>query len=60
MNNTLFIDKYTPKTLNKFYLPADVRNSLNVLIQSDCLNTLLVGGMGTGKTSILHSIVKEY
>ncbi len=60
MNNTLFIDKYTPKTLNKFYLPTDVRNSLNVLIQSDCLNTLLVGGMGTGKTSILHSIVKEY
>lgn len=60
MNNILFIDKYTPKNLNKFYLPTDILTTINILIQTNCLNTLLVGSMGSGKTTILHSIAKEY
>lgn len=60
MDNILFIDKYTPKQLDKFYLPYDIYASLSILVKTDCLNILLIGGMGTGKTSILQSIVRKY
>lgn len=60
MENTLFINKYTPKDIDGFYLPENVNKSLKILIETDCLNVLLVGGEGSGKTSILHAIVKKY
>ena len=60
MENTLFINKYTPKDIDGFYLPENVNKSLKILIETDCLNILLVGGEGSGKTSILHAIVKKY
>lgn len=60
MDKTLFIDKYTPKYLNDFYLPSDIITSLNTLIEANCMNILLVGGEGNGKTSILHSIIQQY
>ena len=60
MENTLFINKYTPKDIDGFYLPENVSKSLNILIETNCLNILLVGGEGSGKTSILHAIVKKY
>lgn len=60
MENTLFINKYTPKDIDGFYLPENVSKSLKILIETDCLNILLVGGEGSGKTSILHAIVKKY
>lgn len=60
MDKTLFIDKYTPKYLNDFYLPSDIITSLNTLIEANCMNILLVGGEGNGKTSILHSIIRQY
>ena len=60
MENTLFINKYTPKYVNGFYLPENIKKSINILIEADCLNILLVGGEGSGKTSILHAIVKDY
>ena len=59
-NTTIFINKYTPKEIEKFYLPENVIKSLNILIETNCLNILLVGGEGTGKTSILHAIVGKY
>ena len=60
MENTLFINKYTPKDIDRFYLPENVSKSLNILVETDSLNILLVGGEGSGKTSILHAIVKKY
>ena len=60
MDNILFIDKYTPKQLDKFYLPDNIHASLSILVKTDCLNILLIGGMGTGKTSILQSIIRKY
>jgi DNA polymerase III delta prime subunit len=60
MEHTLFISKYTPKEVDGFYLPENIRESLNILIETNCLNILLVGGEGSGKTSILHAIVKKY
>ena len=60
MENTLFINKYTPKDIDGFYLPENVNKSLKILIETDCLNILLVGGEGSGKTCILHAIVKKY
>ena len=59
-NNTLFIEKYTPKTLKDFRLDTDIDDALTTLIESDCLNVLLLGNMGTGKTNILNAIIKEY
>lgn len=60
MENTLFINKYTPKVIEGFYLPENVTTSLSILTETDCLNILLVGGEGSGKTSILHAIVRKY
>lgn len=60
MEHTLFISKYTPKDVEGFYLPENMIKSLNILIETNCLNILLVGREGSGKTSILHAIVKKY
>jgi DNA polymerase III delta prime subunit len=60
MEHTLFISKYTPKDVEGFYLHENVIKSLNILIETNCLNILLVGREGSGKTSILHAIVKKY
>ena len=60
MEHTLFISKYTPKDVDGFYLPENISKSLKILVETNCLNILLVGGEGSGKTSILHAIVKKY
>lgn len=56
----LFIQKYTPKTLKDFNLLPEIFNSLTTLINTENLNLLLIGSMGSGKTNIIHSIIKEY
>lgn len=56
----LFIQKYTPNTLEEFNLLPEIFNSLSTLITTEHLNLLLIGSMGSGKTNIIHSIIKEY
>jgi len=56
----LLINKYAPTTLSDFNLPSTLISSINTLIQTDCLNMLLVGNMGSGKTSMIHAIIREY
>jgi len=56
----LFIDKYKPIYLDDYILEKDFVETLKILIQINKLNILFVGNIGSGKTSILHTIVKEY
>jgi len=56
-----FISKYQPHELNDFQqLDANTVKLVKSLIHLNNLNVLIVGDSGTGKTSIIKSIIKEY
>jgi len=56
-----FINKYQPNNLNDFQqLDEKTVKLLKSLIHLNNLNVLIVGDTGTGKTSIIKSIIKEY
>jgi len=56
----LFVEKYTPQLLEEFNLYTPMLNSLHTLLATSYLNLLLVGNMGTGKTTILNAIIRKY
>jgi DNA polymerase III delta prime subunit len=60
MNQTLFIHKYQPKLLKDFEIDNELINILQISISLDNLNILFVGNMGSGKTSLLNALVREY
>lgn len=56
-----FINKYQPIFLNDFQqLDNTIIKLMKSLIHLNNLNVLIVGDSGTGKTSIIKSIIKEY
>jgi len=55
-----FIMKYKPYYLKDFYLDNDLLNVLNTLLELDHLNILFVGNVGSGKTTMLYSLLREY
>ena len=56
-----FISKYQPRELNDFQqLDDNTVKLVKSLIHLNNLNVLIVGDSGTGKTSIIKSIIKEY
>ena len=56
-----FINKYQPIFLNDFQqLDETIIKLMKSLIHLNNLNVLIVGDSGTGKTSIIKSIIKEY
>jgi DNA polymerase III delta prime subunit len=56
-----FISKYQPHELNDFQqLDDNTVKLVKSLIYLNNLNILIVGDSGTGKTSIIKSIIKEY
>jgi len=56
-----FISKYQPHELDDFQqLDANTVKLVKSLIHLNNLNILIVGDSGTGKTSIIKSIIKEY
>ena len=56
-----FISKYQPDDLNEFQqLDKTTVKLVKSLIHLNNLNVLIVGDSGTGKTSIIKSIIKEY
>ena len=56
-----FISKYQPDDLNDFQqLGENTVKLVKSLIHLNNLNILIVGDSGTGKTSIIKSIIKEY
>lgn len=58
--NIPFIYKYKPNTFNDFEINTDIIRILKTVISMDNLNILFVGDSGTGKTSLINVLIKEY
>jgi DNA polymerase III delta prime subunit len=52
--------KYKPSLLKDFELESDIIDILNTLISMNNLNILFIGDSGSGKTSLIHAIMREY
>jgi len=56
-----FITKYQPSKIDNFeQLDENTKSILHSLIAMDNLNIMLYGGSGSGKTSIINAIIREY
>ena len=62
MDNSLFMNKFQPRIFSDFDFDTDneIVNILNTLIDMNNLNILFIGDMGSGKTSILNALIREY
>lgn len=59
--NLPFINKYQPHFFDHFeQLEQNVIKLLQTLISMNNLNILLIGDPGSGKTSLIYSIIREY
>ena len=58
--NVSFLKKYKPKYLKDFFLANDCLSLILTLLKMNNLNIIFVGNSGTGKTSIIHAIIREY
>ena len=55
-----FIQKYQPFYLKDFEIESELLELISTFINIDNLNILFVADSGTGKSSIITSIVREY
>ena len=55
-----FIKKYQPSYLKDFEIEEELLELINTFINIDNLNILFVADSGTGKSSIITAIVREY
>ena len=55
-----FIMKYKPYFIKDFYLDDNLYSILNTLLEIDQLNILFVGNPSSGKTTMLHALIREY
>ena len=60
MEQPLFLNKYQPLYFNDFVSDDGMIDILNTLIKMDNLNILFIGDIGTGKTTFLNAVIKEY
>jgi len=61
MYTDLFIHKFQPSRLSEFEMEdALFTSSLRLLVDSDNINILLAGNMGSGKSSLLNALISEY
>lgn len=72
MNSTqIFINKYKPYTIEEFCCNSNsdmsledqeynVKEIINILFEIDDLNMIIVGNIGSGKTTILTTIIRKY
>jgi len=58
----LFLHKYQPLYFKDFEQNSSnsIVNMLNIFIQMDSLNILFIGDIGSGKTTYLNALIKEY
>ena len=56
----LFVNKYKPVTIEDFKLSKSITTTIETIIKAEHLNMLIVGGMGTGKSSMIHTIIRQY
>jgi DNA polymerase III delta prime subunit len=57
IQNKSILHKYTPKTIDEFQFPETLKTLLHKM---KSLNMLFVGNSGTGKTTLLKNMVREY
>ena len=55
-----FLIKYKPKRLKDLYLDSRISNVLNELIKLNNLSIILIGDQGSGKTTIINTVLNEY
>lgn len=60
MINDIFTYKYRPKLLSDFNINENLLHVLNTLIAIEKINILLSGNSGSGKTSLIYAIIKQY
>ncbi len=60
MSNILFVNKYQPSLFSEFQLNSEMLDILTTLVQMDNLNILFIGDIGSGKTSFLNAMIREY
>ena len=55
-----FLYKYQPTLLNEYELKENVKSLLQSLLDIDTLNLLFIGESGSGKSSLINTIINEY
>ncbi|MDA9216511.1 AAA family ATPase [bacterium] len=60
MVNDIFTFKYKPKLLKEFYINSNLLEILTTFIQIEKITLLLNGNSGSGKTSLINAVIKEY
>ena len=56
----LFIAKYKPYSLDGFFASPKFKSVLRTLLDADDLNILFIGNTCSGKTILLHTLIREY
>lgn len=60
MEQNLFVYKFQPLLFKDFEMESDMLQILKTLIDMNNLNMLFIGDIGSGKTILLNSIIREY
>jgi DNA polymerase III delta prime subunit len=60
MSEELLLYKYQPIILNDFLMEKQTTECIQMMIKMDKMNFLFIGESGSGKTSILNVLMKEY
>jgi replication factor C subunit 2/4 len=60
MEQQLFLNKYQPLYFNSFESDDKIIEILNTLISMNSLNILFIGYIGSGKTTFINAVIREY
>ena len=57
---TLFLNRFQPLFFKDFEMEEELRTILYTLINMNNLNILFIGDIGSGKTTFLNAVIREY